>query len=297
MQAPTTKRLGESLKPIISKLVTLSKADKHDVFNDIQWPDALPEDQFWMSEKLLSVFGTAYYDEIGTEDLYRLSKEECLNFFSLNVHGIRELLSVVVKHLHTPGFEIVSEFFHHFVDEENEHMYFFAKFCLQYGGKMYSDKRIQFPSAGSDSEINLFLVFLRMWLFEEIVDHFNYKMSTDKSLHPFIQELNMLHHKDEARHIAFGSCLLESIFRELVETRSPEDIEALRTYTKGYIKNSIELLYNPYVYQTVGLKDNYTMRSNLLENEYRKQVHFTILSKPLNKLVDYNILLNKNFYE
>ena len=41
-----------------------------------------------------------------------------------------ELLIEVMRRLHTPGYEIPTPYFHHFIGEENEHMWFFAEFCL-----------------------------------------------------------------------------------------------------------------------------------------------------------------------
>src|SRR5690242_7301671 len=132
-------RVGTRLKHMIDKLITLSRADDHDVFNDIKWPDQIEDNQFWMSPYLMSIYNTKLFQTISEEQLYKVSKAECISFFSLNVHGIRDLILEVVKYIHSPGFEIVSEYLHHFIDEENEHMYFFSRFCLKYGGKIYGD--------------------------------------------------------------------------------------------------------------------------------------------------------------
>ena len=291
-----SKILGESLVGMVSKLVNLSRADKHDVFNDIQWPDNLPDDQFWISENLVSVFNTPLFDELGENSLYKLSKEECINFFSLNVHGIRDLLTEVIRYIHSPGFEVVSEYFHHFIDEENEHMYFFSKFCQKYGGKIYKDKRLQFSFNTPDDDVHLFFVFMRIWVFEEIVDYFNSKMGNDKNLHPFIQEINMLHHKDESRHIAFGNSLLKIIFDDLLSAKPIAVIEAVRSYVKNYLKSSIEMLYNPHVYKEAGIKNCFSVRNKLLEDQGRREVHEKILNRVLNKLCECQILLDKNIY-
>jgi hypothetical protein len=296
MKEEKNKIVGQSLRQMITKLVNLSKSDKYDVFNDIKWPESLSDNQFWISENLLSIYNTSLFDQIELPVLYKISKEECINFFSMNVHEIRNLLLEVIKYIHTPGFEMVSEYLHHFIDEENEHMYFFSKFCQKYGGKIYKDKRVPFPIYDSDDDVHLFLVFMRIWVFEEIIDHYNSKMSNDTSLHPFLREINMLHHKDESRHIAFGNSLLQTIFKDLLEIKSPEAIEAIRNYTKSYIRNCIEMFYNPYVYKEAGLTDFYTIRSKLVEDQGRKQIHAIILNRVLNKLSDCNILLDKNIY-
>ncbi|PSL42792.1 para-aminobenzoate N-oxygenase AurF [Chitinophaga niastensis] len=291
-----SKIVGEGLKKMITKLVSMSKADKHDVFNDISWPDQLDDNQFWISRHLISLYNTPLIEQVSEEELYRLSKEECVNFFSLNVHGIRELLLDVMQYIHQPKFEVVSEFLHHFIDEENEHMFFFAKFCQKYAGKIYDDKFLKYPTDNTSGNVRLFFVFMRIWTFEMIVDYYNSQMANDKSLHPFIQEINGLHHKDESRHIAFGGKLLQSVFKDLLELESSETINSIRTYTQNYIKNRMGMFYNPYAYKAAGIEDFFSMRNVLLENEGRREMHKEILKGMLNKLYDYEIILDKNIY-
>jgi hypothetical protein len=290
------KNIGESLKPMISKLVSLSNSDKHNVFNDIIWPDKLEDNQYWICQNLISLYNTPLYAQVTEVDLFRISKEECINFFSLNVHGIRDLLLDVIEYIHKPKFEVVSEFLHHFIDEENEHMYFFAKFCQKYGRKIYDDRFVKYPISKTSENIRMFNVFMRIWVFEEIVDYYNYQMANDTSLHPFIQEINSLHHKDESRHIAFGGELLHTIFKDLLRTESADTIDSVRSYTREYIKNRMTMFYNPYAYQEAGMKDGYSIRKLLLDNEGRKQKHEIILKRLLNKLYNYGILISKQIY-
>lgn len=296
MKDQKSRIVGESMKPMISKLIGMSKSDKHDVFNDINWPEKLDEKQLWMSKHLISLYNTPLINQVTEEQLYKISKEECLNFFSLNVHGIRELLLDVIQYIHQPNFEIVSEFLHHFIDEENEHMFFFAQFCQKYGGKIYDDKFLKYPADNTSGSIRMFFVFMRIWVFEMIVDYYNSQMANDKTLHPFIQEINGLHHKDESRHIAFGGKMLQSIFKDLLEIESSDTIESIRNYTKNYIKNRMGMFYNPYAYKEAGIEDFHSMRNILLENEGRIVMHEAVLKGMLNKLYDYEIITKKNIY-
>ena len=63
------------------------------------------------------------------EQLLRLSKWESIWFYSFNVHGERHLLRDVLNCMHSPGYEDVSDYMHHFVCEENNHSWFFSNFC------------------------------------------------------------------------------------------------------------------------------------------------------------------------
>src|SRR5439155_16372831 len=120
--------------------------DYYNPYKTFEWPDSLPENMWWMSPELTTTAGTELDDELDLEQRRRLSRVESINFYSLNVHGIRELLIEVTRRIHTTEFATPSEFFHHFIGEENEHMWFFAEFCLRYGGKIYVQ-----PRGGADT--------------------------------------------------------------------------------------------------------------------------------------------------
>jgi hypothetical protein len=240
----------------------LSKSDPHNPFTDLDWPDQLPHDQCWMSRELLSVYGTPLMEQLTPEQLLALAKWESINFYSLNVHGIRELLLEVMARIHTPGFEAASEYFHHLLGEENEHMWFFAKFCLKYGGKLYPEKRLKFASV-VEPDVETFLVFTRILLFEEIVDYFNAHMGADTTVPFFVRELNQLHHKDESRHIAFGRHLVGLLHAELRDRYDEARLAELESYVRRYLASSLRALYNPAVYRDAGLSDPYGVAAQL----------------------------------
>src|SRR5437879_2825170 len=122
---------------ILERLTNKSIDDYYNPYKLFEWPESLPEQMWWMSPELTTTHGTEAARRLTQEQLYALSRHESVNFYSLNVHGIRELLIEVTRRIHTSGFETPSEFFHHFIGEENEHMWFFAEFCLRYGNKIY----------------------------------------------------------------------------------------------------------------------------------------------------------------
>jgi hypothetical protein len=248
---------------ILERLVAMSERDYYNPFEVFQWPESLPEETWWMSPELMSLHGTALRDELSEEQLWRLSKWESINFYSLNVHGIRELLIEVISRIHTPGFELPSEYFHHLIGEENDHMWFFAKFCLNYGKKIYPDKALRLKS-DVEEEAAHFLVFSRLLIFEEIVDHFNKQMGRDDRLHPTIKQINAIHHQDESRHIAFGRQAITVLHDALREQLSEEQLHGLEDYLKQYMRYSIESLCNPAAYRDAGIEDPYDFRRRLL---------------------------------
>lgn len=269
---------------ILRRLVDKSVDGYYNPYREFDWPDALPHDMAWLSEDLSSVYGTALAGELTSEEMHRLTRWESINFYSLNVEGIRELLVEVVRRIHTRGFELPSDFFHHFVGEENEHMWFFAEFCLRYGGKIYSGPKLS-SIAHEDSRIENLLVFCRVLLFEEIVDFYNMRMAGDESLHPTIRKVNRVHHEDESRHIAFGRELVSLLWSALAPELNDEQRSEIEQYLKRYIVFSIRSFYNPQIYRDAGLSDPLGFRERVLADPGRREVERKVVRKPMSFMV------------
>ncbi|MFF5472387.1 diiron oxygenase [Streptomyces achromogenes] len=267
-------------RQLLGRLSAKASSDYYNPYTTFDWPPALPGDEYWFSPELLSVHGTEYADELSDEQLCALSRWESVNFYSLNVHGIRELLIEVMRRVHTPGFEVPSEFFHHFVGEENEHMWFFATFCLKYGGRIYPDKKLRLPSAGQDPALENFLVFARILVFEQIVDHYNVRLAADTRLHPTVRQLNRIHHQDESRHIAFGVRLVRLLWERLTEAGLGEDVRRTTgRYLSEYLRATMASFYSPAAYRDAGLAAGFDLRKRLLDHPARQAAHAQVLHK------------------
>ncbi|WP_399094232.1 diiron oxygenase [Streptomyces sp. BBFR2] len=253
----------ERFRSILDRLVTLSERDYYDPFKLFRWPDRIDEDGYWMSPELLTVHGTEAGSRLTTEQLKALSKWESVNFYSLNVHGIRELLSELVARIHTPPFAVASEYFHHIIGEENDHMWFFATFCLRYAGKVYPDRSMAF-AAPSVPEADTFLLFARLLIFEELVDVFNRRMGDDERLDPTVRKINKVHHQDESRHIAFGRQIVALLHKDLRQRLGAAQLRELETYLKRYMRNSVEGLCNPAAFRDAGIPEPYAVRRAVL---------------------------------
>lgn len=271
------------IEPVVLELDRLEQMAESGYYNPytmFDWPESIEPDKPWMSESLTTLAGTPMWDELTREQQIELTKYEAINFFSLNIHGIRELMSEVVMRIHEKTYANVSEFLHHFIGEENEHMWFFAQFCLRYGGKLYPAQ----PTLKADSVDHLsplareMIVFARILIFEEIVDHYNQYMATDESL-PFIaREVNRVHHQDESRHIAFGRMIFTNLLGQLTE-RDPDEVPAVAEYLESYLQYSIATLYNPAAYRDAGIPDALSLRRRALAHPARIAAHDKVLKR------------------
>lgn len=273
----------KKLLDLSGRLSRMATDNYYNPYRLFSWPESLPEDVPWMSVDLLSVFGTNLMDELDGQQLMRLAKWESINFYSINVHGIRELLTEVTGRLHMPGFEEFSDFLHHFIGEENEHAWFFAEFCRRYGGRVYQLPDLK-TMQSMDRETENFLVFAKILVFEEIVDYFNVHMAGDTSLPETVRMVNRVHHKDESRHIAFGRQLVELLHRKLRKTATKEQLTFLEQYLKRYMTWCLQSLYSPTAYRDAGLANPMEIRRVLMESDARRQVEQRYLKRPLSFL-------------
>ncbi|MEU7070880.1 diiron oxygenase [Streptomyces narbonensis] len=270
---------NDRFRGILDRLATKSIDDYYNPYRLFEWPDRLPEDMWWMSPELTTTYGTEWAEKLSPQQLHTLSKHESINFYSLNVHGIRELLIEVVARIHTAGFETPSEFFHHFIGEENEHMWFFAEFCLRYGRKIYKQPAGGAEVAGSSAKVQSLLVFTRILIFEELVDHFNSLMAEDERLHETIRGINRIHHQDESRHIAFGRELVGLLHQDLKETATEQELDEISAYLRRYLKHSFDSLYHPQVYRDAGLENPHELRRSLMESPARAEAELRTFRK------------------
>ena len=238
----------------------------------------------------MSIHGTHFEDELSDKQKAELAKWECLNFFSLNVSGIRDLLVAMTERLHSPGFEKVSEYLHCFIAEENEHMWYFAKFCIDYG-KLYEDRAMEIGES-AEPDIENFLLFVRALVFEELVDVYNRTQADDDQLHPFVQELNRIHHLDEVRHIAYGRMYVELINRQLHEKYPKDRMDEIEDAIKRFIQVSIMKLYNPAIYRDAGFEKPARMRKELLSDPVRMEYNKNLLAPTIRYFTKVGILSN-----
>ena len=291
LATPTNSRIADTLDRIIG----MSVDTYYNPYKTFQWPDELPEEQWWMSPHLMTIHNTPLTESLSEQQKMALSKWESIHFYSLNVHGIRELLMEVVKRVHAPGFDLESEFFHHFIGEENEHMWFFATFCLKYGKKIYADKKLKIQVDIEDPDVESFLVFSRILIFEEIVDYFNIRMGKDETLHPIIRQVNAIHHQDESRHIAFGREIVRQLYERLQPKQTPERLKELDQYLQRYMAASVNSLYSPTVYQDAGVPEPYKARTELLASPARHEENRKIMKRTVDYFVNNGMISTGDF--
>lgn len=248
------------------KLSTASIKKSWDVYTAFDWPESLPEDNWFMSPELMSLYGTEYFDSLSEAQQKKLSFTELCNFFSLVLQGERPLVQGLAHRLYLKSTEQpVSDYLHHFIDEENKHMIMFGMFLNRYFGKVYPEKKVTIPRDYAKGEEDV--AFLcKALVVEEYGEYYNVVMWQDKSLHPLVSEINRVHHFDETRHLAFGRARLVETFNEKSKSWSSDELQSFRDWLAAYLKSSWGDYYNPTMYKDAGLEDGYGLRQLALEH-------------------------------
>ncbi|AKF07175.1 diiron oxygenase [Sandaracinus amylolyticus] len=250
MQTTTTVPQSSMLAEQLTKA---SRKGFWDVYSYFQWPESLPDDAWYMSPELISIYGTELWERMTEAQQKKLSLFEIGNFFSLTLQGERPLVAGMSDLLYsskmTPQ---ATEYLHHFIDEENKHMIMFGIFCHRYLGKVYPEKKIALPREYAKGEAEV-TFFCKVMVVEELGDYYNVVMQRDKRIHSLIQEINFVHHRDEARHLGFGREFAREMWEKHSPSWPPEVLTRFRSWLAQYLKSSWADFYNPSMYRDAGI--------------------------------------------
>lgn len=256
---------------LVERLLQLSRKHQYDAYARFDWPapDAIDRDVLWCDEDLLTTYGTEWHDTLPRETLVALSRWECVNFFSLNVHGIKDALSFVMHAIYRDRYAPWSEYLHFFIAEENAHMWFFAKFCLDYAGKIYPTPAIPAGKVEDPVERDLYM-FASTLIFEEYVDFYNHKVGRNEAVPAILKEINHVHHVDESRHISFGREIVSQLYREIAAADESGEARAriARTVQKIFL-HFIGQMYNPRAYEDAGVTTATGLSAAAVRNRLR----------------------------
>lgn len=283
----------ERLVKLLRRLSDLSMDRSYNPRQVLHWPATLPANALWMSVDLLSLNGSPHINDLTRDTLYSLSRWELINFFSFNVHGLRDLLVQIIGLIHRHEFSRVSEYFHHFIDEENKHMWFFAEFCNRYGHKIYPDMNVRPPSG--NGAIEHLMTFAKILITENIGDFYNIRMANDGDLPEIVRQINRLHHDDEARHLAMGTGVIDTLCQSFIENSSQEAKEFITGRLANYMQYCIQSLYNVRAYRDAGLMDPHALRRQLLCEPARVEFHKRVLDRSFRFFESHGLRVERSF--
>jgi hypothetical protein len=279
----------DALTETAQRLSALSRRHYRSAYAAVDWPETVQQRQWFTSPDLISIYGTPHWESLSDPQRMGLSFWEAVNFFSINIHGEKTLLEGLAHRLYQPGLEDVTEYLHHFLDEENKHSVWFGTFCTRYAGRVYPDRKVAFPTTFGPTEEE-FLFFARVVIFEEIVDRYNAAMATDERLVAVARQINALHHADETRHLVFGRQLLAQLWHQRRPHWTTETVTAVRRYLANYLAGTWREYYNPSIYLDAGLADPWVVAREAWDHPATREHRQRLSRRCVGFLVDSEIL-------
>ena len=226
--------------------------------NAFNWPEEADPDAWYFTPELISLYGSDAWEAMDERQRKRLGFFEAVNFFSMNIHGEKYLISEISRRLYPSEESELSRYLLHFVDEEARHMMYFSGFCRRYAGKIYADNTLHSEDSG-DEELDMFLLFARINVFEELVDYYNKTMAKDERLAPVAREINRIHHVEELRHLNFGRNFLKHCLDRHIDDWDQARRSELREHLSGYLDFVWKQYYNPHVYTDAGIDNGFEL--------------------------------------
>ena len=256
-----------NIEQLATRLCAVSRDNYANPYTELDWPESLDEDAWYMSPELISLYGTDDYAQLDDAQRKRLSFFETLNFFSLSIHGEKYVVEGLSQRLFCGRNATLTDYMQHFLDEENKHIVYFGGFCNRYG-KIYPPRTVRVPRDCADAGDEEFLFFTKVLIFEDIVDVYNTYVATDERVAPLARQINHLHHVDEARHLAFGRARVQDLYEKNSPRWSASRRKRIVDYVFAYLESLWREYYNPVSYGDAGLGQPYAVMRRALANPH-----------------------------
>jgi hypothetical protein len=196
------------------RLLRSSARLSYDPDVDVHWAAPLREDQFFIPERLVSLYGTPLWDGLTREQRIELSRQELVNTVSVGIWFELILMQMLLRasyrqdpttrHVHYALTEVA---------DECRHSTMFATLIEHVGGRPYRNNRWLQRSAQT---LPLILHGPAMWVAtligEEIFDSLQREHLDDESVQPVVRAVMRIHVTEEARHVRYAR---DDLVREL----------------------------------------------------------------------------------
>ncbi|NOX51641.1 MAG: diiron oxygenase [Gammaproteobacteria bacterium] len=243
------------------RLSTLSRDQFYDVYKRFDWPTELAHDSFAMSPEITTLYGTNVWSSLNDEQKRKLTICETATLFSNTLNGEKLLVAGLSKQLYsgaraTPE---ITEYLHHFIDEENKHMIMFGIFCNKYVGRIYPDKKFATAKDYAPGEELLSFYALAM-VVEAYGDYYNVQVMKDDRCDPLVRDISRVHHLDEARHLSFDRAYLRELAAEYLPTWDEPTLTNFQQWLAGFMRVNWVTFYNPAAYRDAGIPEPYEVQ-------------------------------------
>ncbi len=268
---PSTEVAVKTLDSLAVRLSLASENHAQSAFTRIDFPASLDADRALMPNGSISLSGHEIYATLQPDTRRKLGLLECVNFFSLNIHGeqalIKELIDRVYRRRSSEESDSVSRYLQHFIQEENSHTFMLAEFCTRYYGRVIPEVSQANILARLSKPATDLLFFARVYVLETLLDHINVLCMRDETLDPTVRAIHRSHHLDEARHLAFDRAIITQLMTRLGGDEDAVEIGSIRTLVSDYARYAAGQLVSPRVYRECGIPNALKLSHEVLASE------------------------------
>ena len=236
---------------IAERLVRAAAAKSYNPDTDIDWPQYIANDRFFLPEHRVSLYGTPLWDRMSQEQRILLSRHEVASMAQAGVWFELILGQLLIRFIYDEDY--VSQHTRWALTEiadECRHSAMFARLVETLVGHEHRPNWLTinlgrfFKTYGNTVE-----GFSGILIAEEILDMVQREAMVDQTIQPLIRSVSQLHVTEEARHVHFAHDELERRVRRsnrlwMVRARY---IVAIAAYVV------VDALVRPSCYTAVGL--------------------------------------------
>lgn len=252
----------QTLGQRIDRLIVASDSGTADTspFQRVSFVQRLDPDRWPLPEPMISLYHHPVYATLSDAQRWRLALLEAVNFFSINIHGERALVTGLVQRLFRNSAHwdstAASRYLQRFIHEENSHSYMMAEYCVRYGGRVLPDATFSRARPPSSATLADLLFFGRTFVLENFLAFLNSQAMRDPDVDPCTRAVHRVHHGDEARHLAFDRAVLTTITEQLRAEQGSEALTTVGAQLNQYAQLSLRRLYSGSLYAQIGLENS-----------------------------------------
>jgi hypothetical protein len=202
----TAERTSPPPDVVASRLLGGSVRRSYEPTVAIDWDAPLEDGKYYLPKEVLSLYGTAYWEELTEEQRIEVSRQELANVLSVGIWFENILNRALLLQLLRE--EPTSPFAHYALTEmgdECRHMTMFGKVIGRVGAKSYRMGAVdRFLSSMLPHFLRGSLLWVGALIGEEIFDAQQRRTMADDDLQPIVAQLMRIHVTEEARHIKFA---------------------------------------------------------------------------------------------
>ena len=258
---------------LAARLNAISREGFYDVYKTFDWPERLAADQLAVPFEYTTLYGTDVWSDLNDEQKRKLTITDTANLYANTLNGERLLVSGLSSQLYGHGAPAeITDYLHHFLDEENKHMIMFGIFCRKYIGRVYPEKKFAFDHKKYAPGEELLRFYAQAMIVEAYGDFYNVRAMNDDLCDPLVRNISRVHHIDEARHLSFDRAYITELAAQYLPLWEDTRIAEFREWLAGYMRVIWMTFYNPAAYKDAGIADPYAAAKIALASEYQTQL-------------------------